>query len=502
MPLSRRQLLTSSAAAPLLAAGGDSTAETRYGKVRGASSNGVTVFRGIPYGRVAERWMAPAAPEKWAGERDCTVTGPRCIQGAGNIFLSPTIGEYFRGSKDRAELAAQPDSEQCLVLNVLTPGVRGKRPVMVYIHGGGFTGGSSHITVFADRFPKEQDVVLVGVNHRLNVFGYLFLGDLDPAYGTGNAGQLDLIAALQWVRDNIANFGGDPANVTIFGESGGAAKISTLLAMPAAKGLFHKAILESGSVLRVGPREQQARAAKIVADRVGGLNKLRTLPAADLFKASLPRNGEVIKYIPVVDGQSVPSQVWEPAAPPSAAGVPMLIGVCKDERTLFSLKEEELFRLTEAELRARMKNDALVDAYRRAHPKESPTDIWFRYGTDREARWNSVKQAELQLAQNPAVYMYSFDWNTPLVDGKIKAFHTAELPLALRLVRFPESESMSKQIATAWASFARSGNPKWPRYDLKSRATMVFDAPVGKVVNDPGREARLLQQNNRPEGPL
>ena len=221
--------------------------------MRGVSRNGVTIFKAIPYGGAAERSPISCTCQtgQMVGVREATETGPRCVQGSGNIFLSPIIGEYFRGSKDRTELAQQRDSENCLGLNVLTPGLRGKRPVMVYIHGGGFTGSSNLLSpLFADSFPREQDVVLVGVNHRLNVFGYLYLGDLNDKYSTGNVGQLDLLAALEWTRDNIADFGGNTNNVTIFGESGGGAKVSTLLAMPAAKGLFHKAIIESGSMLR------------------------------------------------------------------------------------------------------------------------------------------------------------------------------------------------------------------------------------------------------------
>jgi para-nitrobenzyl esterase len=228
--------------------------ETQYGQVRGVTVEGVHVFKGIPYGGPTEgagRFVPPSRPAKWAGVYEATANGPRCVQGPGNIFLNPTIGAYFRGSEDRTELAAQEDSENCLVLNVSTPGLDGKRPVMVYIHGGGYANGSGLLTVYADAFPREEDVVLVGVNHRLNVFGYLYLGGLSPRYATGNAGQLDLIAALEWVRDNISRFGGDPENVTLFGESGGGGKINTLMGMPAASGLFHKVIIESGPLLHV-----------------------------------------------------------------------------------------------------------------------------------------------------------------------------------------------------------------------------------------------------------
>lgn len=201
--ISRRVLLAAPAAlraSPVV--------ETSGGRVRGYTVGGVQIFRGIPYAGPTEgagRFLPPSPVLKWAGERDATRTGPRCVQGPGNIFLSPVIGEYFGGGRaDRVELAKQEDSEDCLVLNVLTPSVRGKRPVMVYIHGGGFTSGSSALTLFADAFPRENDVVLVGVNHRINVFGYLYLGEWSERYAdSGNVGQLDLIAALEWVRANI-----------------------------------------------------------------------------------------------------------------------------------------------------------------------------------------------------------------------------------------------------------------------------------------------------------
>jgi para-nitrobenzyl esterase len=501
-------------------------AETQYGKVRGASVQGVHIFRGIPYGGPTEgagRFLPPSKPQAWKEIRDTTQTGPRCVQGPSNIFLSPMIGEYFGGGrKDRIELAKQEDSENCLNLNVLTPGLRGKRPVLIYIHGGGFTGGSAQLTLFADAFPREQDVVLVGINHRLNVFGYLYLGDLSEKYAAGNVGQLDLILALEWVRDNIANFGGDPANVTIFGESGGGAKISALMAMPAAKGLYHKAIVESGSVLRVSTREEAAATAKTVLEKLGltekELDELQKIPASEfLEKASQGAGGPgqaQLRLGPVIDGRSILRQTWDPKAPETSAGIPMIIGNCKDESTLFALRDEALFKLDDAGLRERVVKDGipenevdkLLAAYRKDHPKDTPSDTFFRMSTDRGARRNAVKQAELKIEQGKAgVYLYYFAWDTPIADGKIKAFHTAELPLAMRLVRYPESEQLSKQIAGAWAAFARKGNPnhrglpQWPAYSTTQRATMIFDASKSEVVNDPDREERLLLQD-RPSG--
>ncbi|NDJ12481.1 MAG: carboxylesterase/lipase family protein [Acidobacteriia bacterium] len=214
-------------------------AETEGGKVRGVAVQGVHIFRGIPYGSPTEgaaRFLPPAKAAPWTGIREVVQPGPRCVQTGGQLFRSPVIGNYFTGGKTRPELDQEGTSEDCLALNVLTPSLSGRRPVMVYLHGGGFTGGSSMLTLFGEGHVREQDVVLVGINHRLNLFGYLYLGGLSEKYAAGNPGNLDLVLALQWVQNNIARFGGDPGNVTLWGESGGGGKINCLMAMPAEVG--------------------------------------------------------------------------------------------------------------------------------------------------------------------------------------------------------------------------------------------------------------------------
>jgi len=454
--------------------------ETQYGRVRGASVQGVNIFRGIPFGgATAEtaRFLPPSKPRNWTGIRNATETGPRCVQGPGSVFLSPLIGEYFRGSTGRTELAQEKESENCLVLNVLTPGLNGKRPVMVYIHGGGFSGLSSLLTLFADAFPREQDVVLVGINHRLGVFGYLYLGGLNGRYA-----------------------------------------ISTLLGMPGAKGLLHRAIVESGSLLRVHDKEAATRNAPRLLTRLGltedQVSQLHSIPAEKLLAGGAEASG--MGYGPVVDGHSIPQQPWNPVAPETSANIPMIIGNCKDESTLFSQDDEMLFHLDEAGLRDRVVKagipesevSPLLTVYHRDHPKDTPSEIYFRISTDRGARWNAVRQAELKIEQGKAnVYLYYFAWDTPVAGGKFKAFHTAELPLAMRLVRYPESEQLSRQISGAWAAFARHGNPdlsgfpKWPVYSTTQRATMIFDAAGSQAVNDLDGEERLMLRG-RPSGNL
>jgi para-nitrobenzyl esterase len=446
---------------------------------------------------------------------DATVNGQRCVQSPGVIFTDALIGAYFGGGRpDRVELSRQVDSENCLNLNVLTNGLSGKRPVMVYIHGGGFSGGSGLLTVFGDRHVSEQDVVLVGINHRLNAFGYTYLGGMSEKYAVGNPGQLDLILALEWVRDNIANFGGDPENVMIFGESGGGAKISTLLAMPAANGLFHKAAIQSGSMFRATDAETATKYSNSLMTRLG-LTKVEDLvkvPAYDLFKAAA---GGPMELEPVIDGHSLMRHPWDPDAPEISADIPLLIGNDKDELSLFSLGNENLYKLDDAGLRAELvkakvpddKADALLAFYKRDHPKESPSDLYFRIATDRGARYNAARQAELQLARGKAnVFVYYCQWNTPLVDGKIRAFHTSDLPLTMRLTLFPESEELSKQLSGAWAAFARNSDPgqkglPWPAYTKENRATMVFDGAKSEAIIDPDRDERIMVRD-MPSGSL
>lgn len=488
--------------------------------MKGLETHGVISFRGIPYGGPADgphRFMPPTKPTPWTGVRDAVQAGPRAVQSPTDkgIFASPVLGPYFSGGRpDGPQITAQAESENCLMLNVLTPSTNGKRPVMVYIHGGGYSSGSGALTLLSDRFVAEENIVLVGINHRLNAFGYTYLANFDSRYAdSGNVGQLDLIAALEWVRRNIARFGGDPSNVTIFGESGGGAKISALLAMPGAKGLFHRAIIESGSPREARTTEAAEEQTEKLLSALGlsstQWSALQSIPPGKLFAAfELSSKGGGLSGGPVVDGRSLPHQTWANGAPPEAEGVALMVGNCKDESTLFLLSDSTLFSLDWDALLQRevasgipeTQAKAVIAQYKQDYPAETASDLYFRISSDRGGRRNAIAQAEAKVKQSGAdVYMYHFSWNTPVLDGKLRAFHTAELPLAMRLVLYPQAESLSRQIAGAWAGFARTGNPNhsglphWEPYSIAKRATMVFDLPNPQLVYAPAkRELEML----------
>ena len=487
--------------------------ETRNGKVRGISARGVAMFKSIPYGGPVEgagRFLPPSKPAKWAGVRDATMPGPRCNQGTQGKpqgqFTSPIYGAYMAGGNQWPELDQEGEEENCLFLNVVTPGLKGKRPVIAYIHGGGYSGGSGLLTLFAGAHARENDVVLVGITHRLNVFGYTYLGGLSERYAVGNPGQLDLVLALQWIRDNIAHFGGDPHSVTLWGDSGGGGKICALMAMPAAQGLFHKAIVSSGSALRAGDVERSTASAKALLAQFGlttqQVDELQKIPADKLHAAARGGGG------PVVDGHSIPHQTWDPKAPEFSVGVPLIIGHCTHETSVFAATQHpELLNLDDTALPGRLASAGipladvatLLALYRRDHPYETASGLYFRILADRGAGRNAVTQAEMKIEQGKAsVYLYQFNWATPVFGGKLMAFHTAEMPLAARIVRYPESDELSRQISSAYAAFARTGNPshrgipEWPAYNTTKRAAMFWDVPQCSVLSDPDPEERAF----------
>ena len=518
--------LSSLLAPPAFARKGESAGpvvETNLGKLRGVSTEGVFTFKGVPYGASTEgsmRFMPPVKPASWTGVRDAINLGPLAPQ----ITSSATGGSDIR--KAMGDIYGPGEiSEDCLVLNVWTPSLhRGKRPVMVWLHGGGYTGGSDGAPTYDGvNLAHKRDVVVVGLNHRLNVFGYLYLGELggEKYADSGNVGMLDIVLALEWVRDNIAHFGGDPANVTIFGESGGGGKVSTLMAMPPAKGLFHKAIVESGSTLRVSSREDANKAAEkfvaklgITPDRIDDLQKLPVQQLLDAMRSLTGPNA--IRLGPVVDGRSLPRNPFDPDAPAQSADVPMLIGTNGTEATvLLGLGDPSLFSLNETDMHTRLKAylhldddaqlDSIIATYRKDRPTASPSDLYFAIATDRMMRMNAITQAERKVAQGAApAYMYIFAWETPVLDGRLRSPHGIELAFVFDNTdkttgmngSAPDVAVLADKVSAAWAAFARTGNPgtsalpHWPAYDTTSRATMVFNDDC-KLVDDPGKAERL-----------
>ncbi|ODT84752.1 carboxylesterase family protein [Phenylobacterium sp. SCN 70-31] len=500
-PASGRAAAAADLGAPVVA--------TRHGQVRGRRAGAATVFQGIPYGAdtASRRFMPSGPPPAWDGVRDAGAFGPIAPQ------MRPGRPSIYSSWAN-----PQPESEDCLNLNVYTPGLdaSGRRPVMVWFHGGGFVSGSSALR-YADgaRLAAKGEVVVVTVNHRLGALGYLFVPELGAAYAdSGNAGTSDMILALEWVRDNISGFGGDPANVTIFGQSGGGAKVSTLMAAPRARGLFHKAIVQSSSNIRgTTPAEARGLTERVLAavDGGGGRPDVRTLPFGDL-SAAADRAG--VLFNPVVDGRTLPRHPFEPDAPPGSEDVPLLIGTTKDETVgLIGGFDTSLFDLTWATLPSHLGPllpgadvAKIVADLRRRAPDATAADAFFRATTEGQYRRRAIAQAERKVAQGGApVFMYLFAWETPVDGGRWKSSHSIEhgfvfdnLDVSASMVGADPPQALADAVSSAWVRFARTGSPGWPAFDPATRETMIFDT-VSKVVSDPGRADRLLFAGLSPE---
>jgi len=488
-------------------------AETAYGAIQGAQDDGVLIFKGVRYGAdtSATRFAAPALPAPWDGVQSAAAFGATCPQtptgNPGGLFTS------------WATVPTPPMSEDCLFLNVWTPALAdgGNRPVMVWFHGGGFSSGSGSSRAYEGaRLVQRGDVVVVTVNHRLNVLGYLALGHYGEGYeDSAVAGVLDMVQALEWVRDNIAAFGGDPNTVMIFGESGGGAKVSTLMATPAAQGLFHRAVVQSGAMLRF-PEQGVARAAadKVVANL--GLNadtlaQIKTLPE-EVIRAAFEGTGAATA--PSIDGRTLTRHPFEPDAAPWGRNVPMMLGTNRTENSLFTGgANPAIFDLTWAELPDVLQRsypdkdvEAIIAGYRALQPESTAVDIYFEATTD--SRWlaGHVRQAERKVRQGGApTYLYLFNWDTPVDGGKWRSPHALEIGFVFDNVANSESMSgvgpdqqlVADIMADTWIAFARTGkpdNPKipaWPAYNLETRPVMVLDA-TPELVNDARAAQRAL----------
>lgn len=496
--------------------------QTSAGRVRGAVRFGINQFFGVPYGAStagAGRFLPPAAPAPWTGVRDCLQVGNRSPQDPDG-----PISEVF--SLDRRE----PMGEDCLSINVFTPALTGSRPVMVWLHGGGFSGGSGNWLLYdGTNLARKEDVVVVSVNHRLNIFGFLHLADLGGGErwaGASNAGMQDIVAALTWVKQNIAGFGGNPGNVTVFGQSGGGGKVTTLMAMPSAKGLFHRAIAQSGSALRGVPRDAATQAATQFLARVGlkpnQLDALQQLPwqrvqEAFFAEPRIPNLGGG----PVVDGRSLPRDQWTPDAPSYSADVPLMVGSVETEDAwndppppLQMPEEEMMTRVRRITRNDDAKARELVALYRRTHAGISNTDVWLIMNADNTRRANAQLLSELKTMQGKApAYLYYFNWRSPVHLGQMKSYHTLDIPFAFYNVDIAGSMTgagndrypLAHRMSAAWAAFARTGNPNhkdlpnWPAFNAAGYPTMLLGNEC-KVVNDPNREERLALKTIAPAG--
>ena len=499
--------------------------ETRYGPVIGKNegeSGKVHVFRGVRYAASTEgrRFKTAIDPQSWGQPRPATEFGSECPQReSGDVPV-------FRSWANSVGT-----SEDCLFLNVWTRGLSDgkKRPIMVWLHGGGYVTGSGSSNGYdGSRLAERGDVVVVTLNHRLNALGFSYLGELtdDPDYAdSGNVGSLDIVKALEWVRDHAEEIGGDPDNVTIFGESGGAAKVSTIMAMEQARGLFHRAIAQSGSMSLSGftPRIATPLAKDLMANAgVSTVEELAAMPIEDFVAAMVASRTKGAFYRPVADGRSLTRQPYSPDANPVSADIPLLVGTNNNEMRLQAgLGSPENFSLSWEQLPEKLASfvpageiDEVIAGMRQAHPGYDASDVFFQVATFRNYRGTALRQAERKSAQEAPVYMYRLDWKTPVEGGRLETPHALDIAFVFdnvaRSTSFTgpetaETQRMADLMADAWIAFAKTGNPntpalpQWPAYNVDTRVTMIFDLDP-EVVSDPDGEERELLQRLLPEG--
>ena len=487
----------------------DALATISQGQIAGYTENGVYIYKGIPYAK-AVRFMAPEPADSWQGVRSCRNYGPTCPQGERQGWQNDEIAFAFNWDDGYP-------GEDCLRANVWTPAKTAdgrKRPVMVWLHGGGFSAGSGQELPGYDgaNLARKGDVVVVTLNHRLNVLGFLDLSDFGPEYASsGNAGLLDLVAALEWVRDNAEAFGGDPSNVTIFGQSGGGGKVSVLCTTPAAKGLFHKAIVQSGSTLSTMTSEMSRRIGRETVRQLGledDIRRISEVPYAQLLAAGNAAVAAVRKQVeaeggtggafifgwaPTVDGKTLPQQPFAEGAPEQSLGIPMMIGTtrCEFSPTTYvpALRNADMniARNFISNRYGTAAADKIIAAYAKAYPGYQPKDL---IDFDTTFRPNAVRQGDIKSKQGGApVYMYLFTWESPVLDGALRSTHCMEIPFVFNNAKIHASmtgggaaaDSLADRMSDAWLAFARTGNPntpslpEWPAYTADRRATMFFD---------------------------
>jgi para-nitrobenzyl esterase len=514
---------------PILLVGDNiAVTETEYGKVRGYVLRGIQYYLGIPYGADTSgpnRFMPPQKPKAWTDVYPALWWGDSAPQNMENRYANKYAS--FRDHWNYGDV-----SEDCLRINVFTPGAGDgkKRPVMFWIHGGGFTAGNAieQDGYSGENFARLGDVVFCSINHRLGPLGYCNLAGTggEKFAASGNVGMMDIVAALEWVRDNIANFGGDPGNVTIMGQSGGGAKVCILTAMPSAKGLFHKAVVLSGASRKAADKEFSEKLGAAVLQEAGlnaaELDKLQSMPWKDFYaiatkaqrnlaRAAGPGGGMMRGFSPVVDGEILPQHPYDPVAAPTAADVPMIISSVEHEQSA-SWADASLESMTMDQVVERLKTRAgfgggfgdkaqdVVDAYTKAFPGRKPVEIWSLASSNRQG---VVALADVKSKQPAAVYVDWFTWQPPLFDGRIRAFHCVDISFwfyntDLMLTHSgggPRPRAVSAKMAGALLRFMRTGDPNgaglpnWPKYSEAKGETMVFDDTC-VAKNDPDREAR------------
>lgn len=481
-------------------------AQTTGGSVAGYIDNGIFTYKGIPYAK-AERFMPPVPADKWEGVRSCRAYGPTCPQGKRMGWYSDEQAFSFNWND------GFPD-EDCLRVNIWTPGINDgkKRPVMVWLHGGGYSAGSGQELPSYDgrNLAEKGDVVVVTLNHRLNVLGFLDLSAYGEKYAhSGNSGLLDLVAALEWVQENIANFGGDASNVTIFGQSGGGGKVSTLLATPAAKGKFHKAIVQSGAMLRTMDSRWSRRIGAAVVEELGitpcRIDEISKVPFEDLLAAGekviarLKPEAEkqgfasfIFGWAPTVDGSVLPRQPFDPQAPEQSKDVPMMIGTTIHEfslstyvpqlRTIDKSAAIEYLKTKYGE-----KTEEFLRLFESTYPDYQPKDL---IDTDFTFRPSAIEQAMIKARQGGApVYTYMFAWESPVLDGILRSTHCMEIPFVFNNADIHASMTgggkdaleLAEKMSQAWINFARTGDPntedlpQWPAYNCSEGAAMIFN---------------------------
>jgi para-nitrobenzyl esterase len=488
-------------------------AETRYGRIQGLVDCGIHRFMGVPYGAPTaglSRFRPPRTPAPWAGLHECFGYGPVSPQ-----ILTSLTNPYGRLIHFDLAAAQGGMGEDCLHLNIWTPGLRDGacRPVMFCIHGGGFAIGSGNASLYdGAELARTADVVVVSVTHRLGAFGFLNLVDVgapEEFAAAGMAGILDLVAALEWVRDNIENFGGDPRCVMVFGQSGGGWKTSVLLAMPAARGLIHRAAVQSGSLLRVQTREEAAPHAHALLQALGltaeTVTRITELPWQHILAAQARIGAH--RFTPVLDGAHLPRHPCDPGAPEESADIPLIVATTLDDASLFfdnfSLDEAGLRRWLEARHGATAVR--LHELYRARWPNKTPFLLQAQIVTDSGFRRLAYAHAERKAAQQrAAVYCYRWDWASPALDGLYGAAHASDVAASLGNYREAllgggarTATELGQALTSAWVAFARHGDPnnsrtpRWPAYALPTRSTLIFDERL-RVESDPDADLRVL----------